>query len=157
MGERPVCALADAIAAGESAEKIREIPQIGYLADTPPDTDYFDLHSFEDCKRNKIAFAQNFNIIEREANSLDAMMLVEQTGSKFVCINPPYPPATTEEMDALYALPFTKLPHPRYKGKRIPAYDMIKFSITTHRGCFGGCNFCTIAAHQGKFIQSRSE
>ncbi|MBR3030216.1 MAG: YgiQ family radical SAM protein [Bacteroidales bacterium] len=157
MGERPMVALTDAFAAGKSQEEIRQIPQIGYLADTPPDTDYFDLHSFEDCKRNKIAFAQNFNIIEREANSLHAMMLVEQTGRSFVCINPPYPPMTTEELDAVYSLPFTKLPHPRYKGKRIPAYDMIKFSITTHRGCFGGCNFCTIAAHQGKFIQSRSE
>lgn len=84
-------------------------------------------------------------------------MLVEAVDQQFVCINPPYPPATEGEMDAIFALPFTKLPHPRYKGKRIPAYDMIKFSITTHRGCFGGCNFCTIAAHQGKFIQSRSE
>ena len=157
MGERPMVAITDAIAAGKTKEQIREIPQIGYLADTPPDNDYFDLHSFEDCKRNKVAFAQNFNIIEREANSLHAMTLVEQTGNSFVCINPPFPPATTEELDAVYALPFTKLPHPRYKGKRIPAYDMIKFSITTHRGCFGGCNFCTIAAHQGKFIQSRSE
>ena len=157
MGERPMTALTDAFAAGAAPEQIRQIPQIGYLAETPPDTDYFDLHSFEDCKRNKIAFAQNFNIIEREANSLHAMMLVEQTGKSFVCINPPYPPMSTEELDAVYSLPFTKLPHPRYKGKRIPAYDMIKFSITTHRGCFGGCNFCTIAAHQGKFIQSRSE
>ncbi|MBR7026511.1 MAG: YgiQ family radical SAM protein [Bacteroidales bacterium] len=157
MGERPMTALTDAFAEGWTPEQIRQIPQIGYLSDTPPDTDYFDLHSFEDCKRNKIAFAQNFNIIEREANSMHAMMLVEQTGKSFVCINPPYPPMTTEELDAVYSLPFTKLPHPRYKGKRIPAYDMIKFSITTHRGCFGGCNFCTIAAHQSKFIQSRSK
>ncbi|MBR4772086.1 MAG: YgiQ family radical SAM protein, partial [Bacteroidales bacterium] len=138
MGERPMAALTDAFAQGWTKEQIREIPQIGYLADTPPDNDYFDLHSFEDCKRNKVAFAQNFNIIEREANSLHAMTLVEATGNKDVCINPPYPPATTEELDAVYSLPYTKLPHPRYKGKRIPAYDMIKFSITTHRGCFGG-------------------
>lgn len=157
MGERPIVALANALASGLSSDEIRAIPQLGYLADNPPVTDYFDLHSYEDCLRNKIAFAQNFNIIEREANALNAMMLVEQVGNAFVCINPPYPPSTEQEMDAIYALPFTKLPHPRYKDKRIPAYDMIRFSITTHRGCFGGCNFCTIAAHQGKFIQSRSE
>ena len=156
MGERPMVALADAIKAGATKEQIMGIPQIGYCSDMMPDDDFFDLHSYEDCKRNKIAFAQNFNIIEREANVLNPMKLVEQVGDKYVCINPPYPPATEEEMDDIYALPYTKMPHPRYKGKRIPAYDMIKFSITTHRGCFGGCNFCTIAANQGKFIQSRS-
>ena len=83
--------------------------------------------------------------------------LIEPVGEGYVRINPPYPPATQEEMDSFWDVPYTKLPHPRYKGKRIPAYDMIKFSVNTHRGCFGGCNFCTIAAHQGKFIQSRSE
>ena len=88
---------------------------------------------------------------------MHARTLVEPVGKGYVQVNPPYPPATTEEMDACWDLPFTKLPHPRYKGKRIPAYDMIKDSIITHRGCFGGCNFCTIAAHQGKFISSRSE
>ncbi len=156
MGEKANVALADAMASGAAVEQMRTLPQIGYVADQAPDGDYFDLHSYESCCRNKLAFAQNFNIIEREANRLHAEMLVEQVGDRFVCINPPYPPSTEEEMDEIYALPFTKLPHPRYKGKRIPAYDMIKFSITTHRGCFGGCNFCTIAAHQGKFIQSRS-
>lgn len=83
--------------------------------------------------------------------------IIEPVGNGYVQINPPYSPSTTEEMDSFWDLPFTKLPHPRYKGKRIPAYDMIKDSIITHRGCFGGCNFCTIAAHQGKFIQSRSQ
>ena len=157
MGEKADAALADAIASGASIEQIRQLPQIGYVSDQAPDGDFFDLHSFESCCRNKLAFAQNFNIIEREANRLHAEVMVEQVGDRYVCINPPYPPSTEEEMDGIYALPFTKLPHPRYKGKRIPAYDMIKFSITTHRGCFGGCNFCTIAAHQGKFIQSRSQ
>ena len=156
MGERPVVALADAFAAGAPRSEIEKIPQIGYVAEQEPDGDFFDLHSFESCQRNKLAFAQNFNIIEREANNLHSVTLVEPVGNSYVCINPPYPPATQEEMDWIYSLPFTKLPHPRYKGKRIPAYDMIKFSITTHRGCFGGCNFCTIAAHQGKTIQSRS-
>ena len=115
------------------------------------------LNSFEECCKDKRAFAENFHHIEIQANVLHAQTLVEPVGNGYVQVNPPYPPATTEEMDACWDLPFTKLPHPRYKGKRIPAYDMIKDSIITHRGCFGGCNFCTIAAHQGKFIQSRSE
>ena len=115
------------------------------------------LNSFEVCCRDKRAFAENFHRIEIQANMLHAQTLIEPVGEGYVQVNPPYPPATTEEMDACWDLPFTKLPHPRYKDKRIPAYDMIKDSIITHRGCFGGCNFCTIAAHQGKFIQSRSE
>ena len=115
------------------------------------------LHSYEVCCKDKKAFAENFRVIETNANMLHAATLIEPVGEGYVQVNPPYPPATTEEMDACWDLPFTKLPHPRYKGKRIPAYDMIKDSIITHRGCFGGCNFCTIAAHQGKFIQSRSE
>lgn len=115
------------------------------------------LHSFEECQRDKRAFAENFHWIETHANMMHPDTIIEPVGEGYVQINPPYPPATTEEMDSFWDLPFTKLPHPRYKGKRIPAYDMIKFSVNTHRGCFGGCNFCTIAAHQGKFIQSRSE
>ena len=115
------------------------------------------LHSFEECQRDKRAFAENFHWIETHANMMHPDTIIEPVGEGYVQINPPYPPATQEEMDSFWDLPFTKLPHPRYKGKRIPAYDMIKFSVNTHRGCFGGCNFCTIAAHQGKFIQSRSE
>ena len=115
------------------------------------------LHSFEECQKDKRAFAENFHWIETHANMMHPDTILEPVGKGYVQINPPYPPATQEEMDSFWDLPFTKLPHPRYKGKRIPAYDMIKFSVNTHRGCFGGCNFCTIAAHQGKFIQSRSE
>ena len=115
------------------------------------------LHSFEECQKDKRAFAENFHWIETHANMMHPDTIIEPVGKGYVQINPPYPPATQEEMDSFWDLPFTKLPHPRYKGKRIPAYDMIKFSVNTHRGCFGGCNFCTIAAHQGKFIQSRSE
>ena len=115
------------------------------------------LHSFEECCKDKRAFAENFHWIETHANMMHPDTIIEPVGEGYVQINPPYPPATQEEMDSFWDLPFTKLPHPRYKGKRIPAYDMIKFSVNTHRGCFGGCNFCTIAAHQGKFIQSRSE
>ena len=115
------------------------------------------LHSFEECCKEKRAFAENFHWIETHANMMHPDTILEPVGKGYVQINPPFPPATTEEMDSFWDLPFTKLPHPRYKGKRIPAYDMIKFSVNTHRGCFGGCNFCTIAAHQGKFISSRSE
>ena len=115
------------------------------------------LHSFEKCCKDKKAFAENFHHIEIYANMLHPPMLVEPVGDGYVQVNPTCEPSTTQEMDSYWDLPFTKLPHPRYKGKRIPAYDMIKDSIITHRGCFGGCNFCTIAAHQGKFIQSRSE
>ena len=115
------------------------------------------LHSFEECQKSKKAFAENFHWIETHANLMHPDTIIEGVGEGYVQINPPFPTATTEEMDSFWDLPFTKLPHPRYKGKRIPAYDMIKFSVNTHRGCFGGCNFCTIAAHQGKFISSRSE
>ncbi len=115
------------------------------------------LHSFEECCKDKRAFAENFHHIEIYANMLHPPVLIEPVGKGYVQINPTCAPTTTPEMDSYWDLPFTKLPHPRYKGKRIPAYDMIKDSIITHRGCFGGCNFCTIAAHQGKFIQSRSE
>ncbi len=157
MGERPIVALADAFFNCMDQSQIRRIPQIGYITDTVDNSqETIELSSFEICNSDKIKFAHNFKIIEREANKMHAKRLVERVGQEYVVINPPFPPMSQTEIDAVYALPYTKLPHPRYKGKRIPAYDMIKFSITTHRGCFGGCNFCTIAAHQGKFIQSRS-
>ncbi len=185
MGERPMLELTRAIEAGRNRRQIEQIPQLAFfrsgkfsrsgsdpssaIASQPypgerlrkGPADSADgtilLHSYEECCRNKVAFAENFHHIEIQANVLHAQTLIEPVGNGYVQVNPPYPPATTEEMDACWDLPFTKLPHPRYKGKRIPAYDMIKDSIITHRGCFGGCNFCTIAAHQGKFIQSRSE
>ena len=95
------------------------------------------------------AFAENFHMIETIANMMSPGVIVEPCGDGYVRVNPPYPPATEAEMDSFWDLPFTKLPHPRYKGRAHPAYEMIKFSINTHRGCFGGCSFCTIAAHQG--------
>ena len=115
------------------------------------------LNSYERCCKDKVAFAENFHVIETYANMMNPPVLIEPVGEGYVQINPTWPPATEKEMDSFWDLPFTKLPHPRYKGKHIPAFEMIKFSVNTHRGCFGGCNFCTIAAHQGKFIQSRSE
>jgi len=115
------------------------------------------LHSYESCLKDKRLQAENFKHIEEESNRTVANRLIQKTGDRFIVINPPYPPMTTEEIDACYDLPYTRLPHPKYKGKRIPAYEMIRHSVTIHRGCFGGCAFCTISAHQGKFIASRSK
>lgn len=158
MGERTMLELTRAI---ENGRNLRQMENIAQLAFYRKGTCKLDgalvLHSYERCLEEPRAFAENFHQIEVHANMLTPQTLVEPVGDGYVRVNPPLPPATTEEMDSFWDLPFTKKPHPRYKGKRIPAYDMIKDSIITHRGCFGGCNFCTIAAHQGKFIQSRSE
>ncbi len=115
------------------------------------------LNSHEECLRDKRAEAANFRHIEEESNKLHALRLIQEVEGKYVVVNAPYPPMTTEKIDRSFDLPYTRLPHPRYKGKRIPAYDMIKHSVNIHRGCFGGCAFCTISAHQGKFIVSRSK
>ena len=156
MGERQIVALAEAYAQKKSP---LEIPQIAYFSkdfDGSEDEDTIVLHSFEKALNDKRLFVKNFDVIETQANKLSPKRIAEPYREGFVVVNPPYPPSTTEQMDSIYALPFTKMPAPRYKDKVIPAFDMIKNSITIHRGCFGGCNFCTIAAHQGKFIQSRS-
>ena len=158
MGERPMLELTRAIESGRNVSDIRKISQLAFRMDGRCRIkDAVILNSFERCCRDKVAFAENFHIIETYANMMHPPVLVEPVGNGYVQINPTYPPASQEDMDSFWDLPFTKQPHPRYKGKRIPAFDMIKFSVNTHRGCFGGCNFCTIAAHQGKFIQSRSE
>lgn len=158
MGERPMLELTRAIEAGRNRSQIDRIPQLAFLRSGRCKVeDALILHSYERCLSDRRAFAENFHQIETHANMLHPQTIVEPVGDGYVQVNPPYPPATEDEMDSFWDLPFTKLPHQRYKGKRIPAYDMIKDSIITHRGCFGGCNFCTIAAHQGKFIQSRSE
>lgn len=115
------------------------------------------LYSHEECLHDKKKQASNFRHIEEESNKYYASRITQLTGNKVVVVNPPYPPMTEEELDRSFDLPYTRLPHPKYKGKRIPAFDMIKFSINMHRGCFGGCAFCTISAHQGKFIASRSK
>ena len=115
------------------------------------------LNSHEECLRDKRAEAANFKHIEEESNKMHASRLIQEVEGKYIVVNAPYPPMTTEELDHSFDLPYTRLPHPRYKGKRIPAYDMIKHSVNIHRGCFGGCAFCTISAHQGKFIVSRSK
>ena len=158
MGERTMIEFTKAIEAGRNINDIRKIPQLAFYMDGKCKTkDAVILNSYERCCKDKIAFAENFHVVETYANMLQPLVLVEPVGKGYVQINPTWPPATQQEMDSFWDLPYTKLPHPRYKGKHIPAFEMIKFSVNTHRGCFGGCNFCTIAAHQGKFIQSRSE
>lgn len=115
------------------------------------------LHSHEDCLKDKKHFSANFRYIEEESNKLEPLRILQKLGNEYVVVNPPFPPMTTQQIDHSFDLPYTRLPHPKYKGKRIPAYEMIKFSVNIHRGCFGGCAFCTISAHQGKFIMSRSK
>ncbi len=115
------------------------------------------LHSYEDCLKQPKLHAENFRHIEEESNKMHARRLLQMVNGGWTMVNPPYPPLTSEELDHSFDLPYTRLPHPKYKGKRIPAFEMIRFSVTLHRGCFGGCAFCTISAHQGKFIVSRSK
>ena len=151
MGERPMLEIA--------RRGIRhDIPQTAYLADIQPvaDTNTICLHSHEEALADKRKHAENFRLIEMESNKIEPATLVQPIGTHWVVVNPTYPVMTTEELDAVYDLPFMYRPHPKYKGKRIPAYEMIRFSVCMHRGCFGGCSFCTISAHQGKQITSRS-
>ncbi len=115
------------------------------------------MNSYQDCLKNTKLHAENFRHVEEESNKVKAHRIIQQTGDKWVVVNPPYPPLSQKELDSFYDLPYTRLPHPKYKNKRIPAFDMIKFSVCMHRGCFGGCAFCTISAHQGKFVVSRSK
>ena len=115
------------------------------------------LHSHEECLKNKRFQAENFRHIEEESNKYSASRILQAVDGLYAVVNPPYQPLSQDELDRSFDLPYTRLPHPKYKGKRIPAYDMIKFSVNLHRGCFGGCAFCTISAHQGKFITSRSK
>lgn len=115
------------------------------------------LHSYEECLREPRLHAEDFRLIEEQSNRYEAQRLIQPTGDQWVVVNPPYPPMTTEEIDRSFDLPYTRLPHPKYKDKHIPAYEMIRFSVNMHRGCFGGCSFCTISAHQGKFVVCRSK
>lgn len=160
MGERSIVAICRALDAGQSLSDLHALPQLVYHvphSDVTPEEGDIVLHSHEECLRNKKAYAENFRHIEEQSNSIHAHRLLQRVGDEIVVVNPPYPPMDTEEIDQAFDLPYTRLPHPRYKGKRIPAYEMIRHSINLHRGCFGGCAFCTISAHQGKFISSRSK
>ena len=161
MGEKPILEIARRLQKEESG-KLKDIPQTAFLCrkeEIPGGIAQEDivLNSHEECLRDKRAEAANFKHIEEESNKMYASRIIQEVEGKYVVVNAPYPPMTTEELDHSFDLPYTRLPHPRYKGKRIPAYDMIKHSVNIHRGCFGGCAFCTISAHQGKFIVSRSK
>ena len=163
MGEKPLTEICKMLNKGIPFHKLTNIPQTviirkqGEKIAANKKWQTIQLHSHESCLSDKKKHAQNFRHIEEESNTIEAARLIQQIHNNQIIVNPPYPPLTTAELDDIYALPFTRLPHPRYKGKDIPAYNMIRHSVTLHRGCFGGCAFCTISAHQGKFIISRSE
>ena len=169
MGEKPIVEMAhrmiEAVSINEnelSAKDLKpliyDIPQLAFLEQTvSPQQHDITLFSHEDCLKDPRKEAANFRHIEEESNKMEASRILQKAGRQTIIVNPPYPPLTEAELDHSFDLPYTRLPHPKYKGKRIPAYDMIKFSVNIHRGCFGGCAFCTISAHQGKFIMSRSK
>jgi uncharacterized radical SAM protein YgiQ len=164
MGEQPVRELIRLLAKGVPFKSLDTIPQtvvaIGRNDSLPVNGKWRDimLGSYEECAADKKIFASNFMIFEKESNRIDAARLAEPSGDKMVIVNPPFPPMSMEEADRSYDLPYMYLPHPKYRNKGpIPAYEMIKFSVNIHRGCFGGCSFCAIAAHQGKQIIRRSE
>lgn len=162
MGELPLKAIIKELKSGKPFSSLTQIPQTAYLeaADKiiseKKDNDII-LFSHEECLAEKIKQAKNFKSIEEQSNMINASRIIQTCEGKAVVINPPFPPMTEKEIDTSFDLPYTRLPHPKYKDKVIPAFEMIKFSVNLHRGCFGGCAFCTISAHQGKFIASRSK
>lgn len=164
MGEMPLREIIRLLKKGVPFESLTTIPQTAVLIgrnDPLPlnkNWETFELNSHEKCLRDKRSYAANFKHVEQESNKVQARRLTQAVGDHKLIVNPPYPPMTETEIDASFDLPYTRMPHPKYaKRGSIPAYEMIRFSINMHRGCFGGCSFCTISAHQGKFIASRSE
>ena len=159
MGEKSIRKIAATLFSGKKIGDLKTIEQTAYITNSKPEIqDAVYLSSFENCKESKIAYAKNFALIETESNSFHSKTLIQQHGNKWLVVNPSPQPMTTAEIDKSFDLPYTRLPHPRYEGRgAIPAFEMIKFSVNIHRGCFGGCSFCTISAHQGKFVSSRSE
>ena len=157
MGEITMKEIAHRLANGEKIHNITDIPQTVLFTQEKPGENDIILHSYEKSLKEKKLQAQNFRQVEEESNKYNGRVIWQETGGKMIKINPMRPPMSNEEIDSIYALPFTRIPHPRYKNKIIPAYEMIRYSVTLHRGCFGGCAFCTISAHQGKFISSRSK
>ncbi|MBN2637108.1 MAG: YgiQ family radical SAM protein [Prolixibacteraceae bacterium] len=164
MGEKSITEFAQLVQKGVPVKSLTTIPQTSFLVDgnedyaTKKNWDEFELASHEECLADKKKYARNFMYIEEESNKMEARKLIQKVDAKKVVVNPPWPTFNEAEIDRVYDLPYTRLPHPRYQKKEaIPAYEMIRHSINIHRGCFGGCTFCTISAHQGKFIASRSE
>ena len=164
MGDQPLRDFLKLIKKGVPFDSLKTLHQMAFLIDEDEDLpknknwETVALTSHEECLKDKIKFAANFKIVEVESNKLNALRITQKTGGKTLVINPPYKTMTEKEIDTSFDLPYTRQPHPKYKKRgQIPAFEMIKFSVNTHRGCFGGCSFCTISAHQGKFIASRSE
>ncbi|MEI8086376.1 MAG: YgiQ family radical SAM protein [Paludibacter sp.] len=160
MGEKPIREVVQQLLAGKTFAEMNDIPQTSIIAkEVPKHPKWKDitLVSHDVCLTDKKLYSSNFKHIEQESNKYEAARLLQKTGNRWVVVNPPYNPLNEEELDASFDLPYTRVPHPKYKGKPIPAYEMIKFSVNLHRGCFGGCSFCTISAHQGKHIVSRSK
>ncbi len=164
MGERPIKQIVNLILKGVPFHKIDTISQTAFIVESENDIpvnkkwETVYLSSHDQCLDDKVSFARNFKTIEVESNRIHPNRLIQQIGNKFLVVNPSVPYLKEEEIDSIYDLPYTRLPHFKYKNKGpIPAYEMIKFSVNIHRGCFGGCSFCTISAHQGKFVSSRSE
>ena len=164
MGEKTTIELIRQLRAGVPFKQITSIPQTVFATETSADYstnkdwEVLALNSHEECLNDKLNYAKNFKHIEEESNKMMARKLTQTIGNQTIVVNPSWPVMTTPELDSFYNLPFTRLPHPRYNNKgTIPAYEMIRHSVNIHRGCFGGCAFCTISAHQGKFIVSRSE
>ena len=162
MGELPLRQLILRLRGGEKFKEITNIPQTAFLRakkEVPlnPFGEEVTLYSHEACLSDKLKQAKNFRVVEEQSNRLTAARILQEVDNRMLVVNPPYPPMNEAEIDASFDMPYTRLPHPKYKEKTIPAYEMIKFSVNLHRGCFGGCSFCTISAHQGKFIASRSK
>jgi uncharacterized radical SAM protein YgiQ len=162
MGEKPLSDLVQLLRKGKKINEIKDIPQTARLQVEKPDlnegsTPAITLFSHTECLEDKIKYAKNFKHVEEESNRWTGSRLIQKVYDRWLVVNPQNPPMDEKELDKVYDLPFTRMPHPRYRNKRIPAYEMIRHSVSAHRGCFGGCAFCTISAHQGKFITSRSK
>lgn len=162
MGEKPIIEISKRLLNGEHITTITDAKQtvakLKLVTPPHPDENNIILHDYNSCLNSKRCQSLNFKHIEQQSNRYTGATLWQQYDEDiFIKVNPMHPPMSTEEIDASFDLPYTRLPHPRYKGKTIPAFEMIKFSVNLHRGCFGGCSFCTISAHQGKFIASRSK
>ncbi|HBF88081.1 MAG TPA: YgiQ family radical SAM protein [Bacteroidales bacterium] len=159
MSEQAIVEVVQNLKTGEKISELKNIPQTAFIERLGnKHENAIVLHRHEDCLASKTKYAENFKHIEIESNKLEARTIVQEVNNKMLVVNPPYPPMNETEFDKIFELPYTRLPHPKYDKKGdIPAYEMIKFSINIHRGCFGGCSFCTISAHQGKFIVNRSK
>ena len=154
MAEKALSVLLETVSEGFSVFDLKSIPQTAYITESNvfPNQDIWtdvEISSFEKCKKDKLSYAKNFKIIEQESNKMTARRILQRTGNNYIVVNPPFSPMTGDELDNSFDLPFTRLPHPKYnKRGTIPAWEMIKFSVNMHRGCFGGCSVCTISAHQ---------